>query len=100
LSADELTKQSYSVAAQELLENNLLPTNTDTKRFWDKFYNYIFQSNLLIEGVTNSVGLTEVEKQMLIAEASFLRALNYFYLVNLFGNIPLTVKSDYLINRS
>jgi hypothetical protein len=43
--------------------------------------------------------MTEPVKKQLIAEVKFLRAFFYFYLVNLFGDVPLTSTTDYRINN-
>jgi hypothetical protein len=42
--------------------------------------------------------LTPAVSKRLLGEAYFLRAFNYFYLVNLYGGVPLVLTSDYTIN--
>jgi hypothetical protein len=66
--------------------------------FWRNFYNYIFTCNSVIEGLQGSVGLTPVVEQQLMGEAKFMRALFYFYLVNLYGDVPLVLGTDYKAN--
>lgn len=100
LSADELVLGTYSNEAKQLYDNQIFSNNSDVLALWKNFYNYIYQCNRLIEGVTESEKLALTEKELLIGEASFIRALSYFYLVNIFGNVPLTISSDYIKNSS
>ena len=39
-------------------------------------------------------------KQQLIGEAKFIRAFCYFYLVNLYGDVPLVTGTDYSVNST
>jgi starch-binding outer membrane protein, SusD/RagB family len=66
---------------------------------WNICYNYIFTCNAAIEGLSSSSSLTPNVKDQLIGEAHFMRAFFYFYLVNLYGDVPLAVTSDYEVNR-
>lgn len=63
-------------------------------------YQPIFISNAAIEGLTSSNSLTPAVKDQLLGEAKFVRALSFFYLTNLFGEVPLTLTSDYKTNIS
>lgn len=56
---------------------------------WQKFYLSIRNANLIIKNVPNGTKLSEENKSKYIAEARFLRALNYFYLVRNWGGVPL-----------
>ncbi len=55
---------------------------------WQRLYQSINYSNISIQEIPK-VGMNETKKKELIAEAKFLRALNYFNLVRLFGAIPI-----------
>ncbi|SMC57253.1 RagB/SusD family nutrient uptake outer membrane protein [Pedobacter nyackensis] len=103
-SADELTllNNSYSVALNMAYANNL---NSDAVGggnydFWSPFYNLIYVANAAIEGLNQSTTLTPAVKQQLLGEAVFIRAWCYFYLVNLYGDVPLALTPDYKINAS
>lgn len=52
------------------------------------FYTGIFRANQIIAN-TPQTDLTEEEKAAYIAEAKFLRALNYFHLAINFGSVPI-----------
>ncbi|NML40778.1 RagB/SusD family nutrient uptake outer membrane protein [Chitinophaga sp. G-6-1-13] len=63
--------------------------------FFSSLYPTIYITNAAIEGIENSKHLTPAIKQRLLGEAYFLRAFHYFYLVNLYGDIPLITSTDY-----
>ncbi len=61
---------------------------------WTRFYKTIGRANLSIK-YTEEYGLTdEAYKNRLIGEAKFLRALNYFWLVRMFGDVPIQELDD------
>ncbi len=56
---------------------------------WTRFYKTIGRANLSID-YTEKFGLKdEAYKNRLIGEAKFLRALHYFWLVRMFGDVPI-----------
>jgi hypothetical protein len=63
-------------------------------------YPYVYTTNSAIEGVTSSTGLTPSIKNHLLGEAKFMRAFLYFYLVNLYGNVPLVLTTDYTVSSA
>lgn len=77
--------------------NNLSEQDDD---YWSGIYWAILRTNTAIEGITASKSLTDDVKHRLLGEAKFLRAFYYFYLVNLFGDVPLLTTSDYKANAS
>jgi hypothetical protein len=99
VSADEFT---YSATGANFLQfqNNVLQSNNDRLgfTFWNGAYFDIYMANAAIEALTASKTLTPATKNQLLGEAKFLRAYIYFYLVNLFGNVPLTTTSDFATN--
>jgi hypothetical protein len=105
LSADEFTLYSgVSEANLHAYYQNKLkvlnPSNTFGSENWAPIYNFIFRSNAAIAGLEVSNTLTPAVKQQLLGEAEFLRALYYFYLVNLYGNVPLVLSTDYKTNST
>lgn len=66
--------------------------------YWGKFYNYIFVCNAAIEGLSTSTTLSTSVKQQLLGEAKFMRAFCYFYLVNLYGDVPLALSTFWEAN--
>jgi starch-binding outer membrane protein, SusD/RagB family len=100
LAADELNRPTTLEADQPFLIN-IIPTNNNTiYGIWTLTYGYVYQCNDLIEGLTGSKSLTPTLKNQLLGEAYFLRAFSYFYLVNLFGEVPLATGTDYTNNAT
>ncbi len=66
---------------------------------WTNIYTMIFIANSAIEKLPNGTLLDPAVKDQLLGEAKFIRALNYFYLVNLYGDVPLALTPDYKINK-
>ncbi|WP_346319159.1 RagB/SusD family nutrient uptake outer membrane protein [Chitinophaga sp. YIM B06452] len=99
LSADELIKISYNADQEAFQQNNLTPATSPVGgALWGAFYYYIYQANAAIENLEKSKGVTADKKVQFIGEAKFIRALSYFYLVNLYGPAPLATTSDYRVN--
>lgn len=96
LSADELTLYSGTAFHTPYYINDL--TSSDAKSFWTAIYPVVFVCNDAIEGLEKSSGLTPAVKQQLQGEAKFMRAFCYFYLVNLYGDVPLALSTDYKVN--
>lgn len=102
LSADELTLHNFtnqSALLKAYYTNALTSLNTGLFDFWNTCYSIIFVSNSAIEGLNNSNSLTPLVKQQLLGEAKFIRGFCYFYLVNLYGDVPLAITTNYEINR-
>lgn len=59
---------------------------------WDNCYTAIARANTAIKYIPSTPGLTEQEQSQLIGQAAFFRALNYFYLVKAYGDVPLIVE--------
>lgn len=99
LSSDELSLYDKNNATYlAYYKNSLTPIHTT---FWNALYTYIFKANAALEGLnSNSDKLTLQVYQQLLGEAMFIRSFCYFYLVNLYGDVPLTLTSNPNINRS
>lgn len=98
LSSDEF--ELYSGAEQAYsgyYSNALFASSTGDigSEYWGPLYNYIFTCNSAIEGLNNSKNLTVTVKDQLLGEAKFLRAFFYFYLVNLFGDVPIVTTTEH-----
>lgn len=98
--ADDLKTNSSSPPIQEFYMNNIRSDNTFLPTMYNELYQDIYQANSIIEGVTASPGISSSEKKILTGEAKFLRAFFFFYLVNNWGDVPLTVTTDYRANET
>jgi len=97
LSADELISTSGETGFQEFANNTYMPNNQYAAAVWSIYAN-VYQANACIQGIQHSPTLTPAAKDQLLGEARFCRAFCYFYLVNLFGDVPLVTSTDYRIN--
>lgn len=99
LSADEF--DYYSGAGSQSLaayyQNNLNSLNIYSS-FWEAAYQRLYVINTALEGLGSSSDLTPTVKKHLMGEAYFMRAFYYFYLVNLYGDVPLVLGTDYTVN--
>jgi hypothetical protein len=100
LSADELQLTTPDQNALPF-EQNAIPVNNNIiqNNLWRYSYIYIYQANAIIEGLSQSNSVSDSVKAQLTGEAKFIRALNYFYLINLFGDVPLVMTTDYRQNQ-
>jgi hypothetical protein len=78
--------------------------NSIVQNAWTGAYRTLFEINLFIENILSHTGVVPAEEeQRFVAEAKFLRAVVYFYLVNLWGQqyvehnnnlgVPLVLRS-------
>lgn len=96
-SADEWINYSTDENDLQLFTNTLNSSNISVYNIWSGFYSDIYQANNVLEGIKKG-GINVKVKQQLEGEAKFTRAFCYFYLVNLFGDIPLILSSNYKQN--
>ena len=99
LSADEFSNTTASTTYDPFSKNLIPPTETTTNlnKLWKWAYSVIYQTNAIIEGLKNTTSLTQSVKDQLTAEAKFCRAFTYFYLINLYGEVPLLTTTDYRV---
>ena len=99
--ADELTYYpGQALPEEKFFQNNLLPSNETIATVWNDSYNLIYSANSILEGVTNSSGISEQDKNQLNGEALFIRAYIHFYLLNLYGSVPYVTTTDYRTNTT
>lgn len=95
VSSDDLQYNSSDALYQEFANNSISSTNGAANTIWGTTYQLIKNANNAISGITASASLTPSVKSQLLGEAKFMRAFAYFYLVNLYGDVPLPLKDDY-----
>ncbi|MBK0379311.1 RagB/SusD family nutrient uptake outer membrane protein [Mucilaginibacter segetis] len=98
LSGDELSLFGTNSTYVAYYSNSLAANNIGAKTYWSEIYNTIYTCNEAVEGIEASATLSPAVKQQLLGEAKFMRAFNYFYLVNLYGDVPLVLSTDYTVN--
>lgn len=98
LLADEFMNYSTDNQNIQLYTDEMTALVSPNTR-WYAIYNYIYQANAVIEGLSNS-GLNPAIQQQLTGEALFLRAFWLFCLTNMYGAIPLTTTTSYTTNAT
>ncbi|QHW00274.1 RagB/SusD family nutrient uptake outer membrane protein [Spirosoma endbachense] len=73
---------------------NFLGTDTFVTSVWNNFYVGINQANAVINRAPAVAGLSDAEKNRILGEARFLRALFYFHLVQQFGDIHFSLQES------
>lgn len=74
--------------------NSIEGSNSNLKRDWNGYMKSVAQTNKMINNINevNDQTLTEAEKLQFTAEAKILRAMIYFDMVRIWGNVPLVLK--------
>jgi hypothetical protein len=98
LAADELLYATTTYDEYRL--NQVNPAGNGPSLLWSQAYTNIYQCNTAVAGLTASTTLTASLRTQLLGEAKFLRAFNYFYLANIFGDVPLVLSTDYAANST
>ncbi|UYQ94456.1 RagB/SusD family nutrient uptake outer membrane protein [Chitinophaga horti] len=98
MAADEIT---YAAGANfdEVSLNTYMPLSTTSgvntiNSMWSDLYSGIYRFNAVIEGVQASTVLSDSVKTQITGNARFMRGLCYFYLTNLFKDVPLVLETD------
>jgi len=97
--SDELVSYETGTFSSEPFYNNALTaSNGSVQEIWARTYNQVYAANAVIEGVTASNGISESDKEQLIGEALFVRALLHSYMAGVFGPCPYITTTDYRQN--
>lgn len=96
LLADELTNYSPVTTFMEYYANEMESVNAPGP--YINAFNYIYQANAIISGLSTYSGVTPSVKNQLIGESLFVRAFWDFYLTNSYGSIQNVTSTDYTIN--
>jgi hypothetical protein len=101
LSSDELVNYSFTQDYIQFYTNAINPASNSVikQAIWMQAYHFIYEANALVEGLSKSSGLTTATKNQILGEAKFIRAFCHFYLVGLFGDVPLVTSTDYRVNN-
>ncbi len=89
LLADNTTHTGTFTSFAQADNNTLLADNGSVEGIYQDLYFAISVTNHLLERVPGLTDLGETEKNQILGEAHFLRALHYHNLVKLWGPVPL-----------
>jgi len=99
--ADDLDCYYYDQNGVADISRNLQQeTNSTIENIWKTTYQQIYYANAIMYGVQHSTALPDEDKNILRGEALLLRSLLYYYLQELFGDVPYTASTDYEYNRN
>ncbi|GAB3691525.1 RagB/SusD family nutrient uptake outer membrane protein [Spirosoma flavus] len=69
----------------------IFPSNGPVESQWGEMYEGIYRCNQILARVP-AISMDATVKNRILGEARFLRALYYFYLVNIYGPVPLLLE--------
>ncbi|HMI64127.1 MAG TPA: RagB/SusD family nutrient uptake outer membrane protein [Puia sp.] len=96
LSSDELSYVGYpSPDLQAFYGYGLTDLNGTVGYLWTDPYTSMYPINSIMTNVAASTALSASFKTQIIGEMKLVRAFFYFNTVNLFGDIPLVISTDY-----
>jgi hypothetical protein len=98
LGSDEISNTAPNGTYDAFRTNSVLPNTTSYAVLWSNTYNLIFHTNSILQGLEVSGALPAALKDQLKGEMLVMRSLLYFYLLNLFGDVPYQVSTDYRVN--
>ncbi len=99
LASDELTINNGLSEENQFFSNVIAINNSiNNGNLWDLAYSTIYQANACLEGLAAGNTLSSSLKNQLTGEVKFVRAFIYFYMVNLYGEVPLVTSTSYQVN--
>ncbi|MGY0035161.1 RagB/SusD family nutrient uptake outer membrane protein [Pedobacter sp. NJ-S-72] len=99
LYTDEMGYVGIDVTNSEYYTGRLTSGNATNKNTWSYLFTIIYQCNDILSQLQNNRSLSKSLVKQLSGEARFLRAFAYFYLVNLYGDVPLLLQTDVEFTR-
>ncbi|QDK79938.1 RagB/SusD family nutrient uptake outer membrane protein [Spirosoma sp. KCTC 42546] len=87
--AEEIPNQAENVAIDQFNANSRLAIISNS---WQNYYRMIFRANTILTKIEAVDAAVVVNKNRHIGEAKFLRALAYFDLVRIFGDVPMVTR--------
>ena len=88
LSADNADHQGTFQYLGQVDRNQLQADNTAVTNVWIAIYDAVSCVNLILAKVPAVTGLTDAQKNQILGEAHFLRALHYHNLAKFWGDVP------------
>jgi hypothetical protein len=100
LSSDNAIHSGTFTSYVEADDNRLTAHNDHAQHYWEDVYMGIGRANNLIAKVPLVAGLSDAEKNQIVGEALFLRALHYHNLVKHYAGVPLRLTPVTDINEA
>lgn len=97
--ADEYTLTTTAESFQELYQNAAGSNSAAVAVFWNNLYQAVYRANAVLEGIEKQgKNIPDTLQKQFQGEAQFVRAWAYFALVNMYGDVPLLLTTDYTTN--
>ncbi|MDO5637842.1 MAG: RagB/SusD family nutrient uptake outer membrane protein [Myroides sp.] len=101
LYTDELQNWRISNATdQSFYTNTVSPANNILSQIWNNSYTLVYNTNKIVEGLDKSDNIPDETKQRIKGEALVVRSMVYFYMAQLFGDIPYIITTDHKVNST
>jgi hypothetical protein len=101
MTGDELIFNNTSDTYDPFVKNALGANNPDVQSLWTALYEVNYQANSIINGINKSTAaITDSVRTDALAESRFVRAFCHFYLVNIWGDVPLVTTTDVTYTKS
>ena len=98
LSSDELNNTVANPSIDAFRTDSLTAANLLCSNLYTGAYNTIYTANSMLVGLQGASGVSADMRSEMQGEAEFVRALVYFYLVNLYGKVPLVITTDFTVS--
>jgi len=91
--------QPYNGDLVQLTTFSITPQNSNIAQAWQSFYNVVAHCNINIKAINTKMpdSVAVQSKTGALGEIRFIRATSYFYLVQLWGAVPIIEDNDKLI---
>jgi hypothetical protein len=86
LSGDDVEHMGTFTTYRQIDQNDITSDNSSVETFWDALYKAVGRANVVIERVPGVQGLEPAERDQLLGQAHFVRALTYHNLVKFWGD--------------
>ncbi|MDR6546511.1 hypothetical protein J2810_002570 [Chryseobacterium rhizosphaerae] len=86
--------------SRDIFMNQQTDANSVVYNTWAATYKNIYTANSILEGVAASTAIGPTDKNRLRGEALLIKTIMFFYLNQLYGDIPYPESTDYKINNS
>jgi starch-binding outer membrane protein, SusD/RagB family len=86
LSSDDVEHTGTFTTYRQIDRNDLTADNGSIEAFWDALYSAVGRANVVIQKIPGVPGLDPAERDVMLGEAHFVRALTYHNLVKFWGD--------------
>ncbi|NII27779.1 RagB/SusD family nutrient uptake outer membrane protein [Pseudoflavitalea sp. X16] len=96
LYADELWPTTKATVIDLPFYNHaILPSSMVIDNLWSRSYTTLYLANAILEGLSGATAVSDSLRREMMGEARCVRAMSYSCLINLFGDVPLVLATDY-----